>query len=44
MDLQEGEVEPGSTHSDHIGELPSLALPGLTWWSFPEVINQWFRP
>jgi len=37
------EVEPGSTPSNHTGELPSPVLPGLTG-SFPQVLNQWFRP
>jgi len=38
-----GEVEPGSTPSGHTGELSSPVLPGLSW-SFPHVLNQWFRP
>ena len=37
------EVQPGSTPSGHTAELPSPVLPGLTQ-SFPQVINQWFRP
>jgi len=36
------EVQPGSIPSDHT-ELPSPVLPGLTR-SFPQVLNQWFRP
>jgi len=34
--------EPGSTPSGHTVELPSPVLPGLTW-SFPQMLNQWFR-
>ena len=37
------EVQPGSTPSSHTAELPSPVLPGLTG-SFPQVLNQWFRP
>ena len=37
------EVQPGSTPSGHTAELPSPVLPGLTR-SFPQVLNQWFRP
>jgi len=38
-----GEVEPGSTPSDHTGELPSPVLPWLNQ-CLPQVINQSFRP
>jgi len=34
-----GEVQPGSTPSDHTAELPSPVLPGLTQCP-PQVINQ----
>jgi len=37
------EVQPGSTPPRHTAELPSPVLPGLTG-SFPQVLNQWFRP
>ena len=37
------EVQPGSTPSAHTVQLPSPVLPGLTG-SFPQVLNQWFRP
>jgi len=38
-----GEVQPGSTPSDHTAGLPSPVLPGLTQ-CLPQVANQRFRP
>uniref|UniRef100_A0A803XTJ0 KRAB domain-containing protein n=1 Tax=Meleagris gallopavo TaxID=9103 RepID=A0A803XTJ0_MELGA len=35
-------VQPGSSPSCCTAELPSPVLPWLTW-SFPQVLNQWFR-
>jgi len=37
------EVQPGSIPSNCTAKLPSPVLPELTR-SFPQVLNQWFRP